>query len=878
VIDENMCEASQQIVVDDLPGPVAALENQINIDCNTPSGTISLTATSGTAPYQYSIDGINYQDDNSFSGLAVGNYTFSVRDANNCTDEINLEVSANLYELIDSISPQPSACGQAIGSITVFSSANGVTYSLDGGDYQTSNVFNNVAAGNHTIAVIDENMCEASQQITVDDLPPPVIMLADQINIDCNTPAGTVVVSASSGTGTYTYSIDGVNFQEAASFSDLPAGNVTVTVRDENNCTDVLNTEITANLYELIDSIETEPSACGQAIGSIIVNSSASGVQYSLDGAAFQTSNVFTNVAAGSHTIAVIDENNCEATQEVSVSDLDGPSISLDNQVNIDCNTPAGSIAVSATSGTGAYEYSIDGINFQTEANFTDLPTGTYTISVRDENGCIDALTTEITANLYELIDSIDISPSACNQSIGSITVNSSASGMQYSLNEGPFQTSNVFTDLAAGSYTIDVIDEFGCEDTRMVSVNDLDGPSIALENATDIDCTTPSGSITVSVSAGTGPFEYSIDGTNYQFSDTFTELAEGSYTVSVRDANACMDLLMVDINNLIPQLIEDVQTVATTCGNADGAIVVISNETGLQYGLNGANFQNDAEFVNLPAGTYTVNVSNDAGCAEDMEVSVAASDPIAIPEVMVTPTSCGDDNGIIRLNYDGPQQLQYSIGNLPFQAITQVEGLAAGEYPIAVINEEDCEGMTSASIAPSTPLMIEEVKVTRSSCGADDGEIEILTNRPAGSVSFLVNGLAGGNNLVGLAADRYEITAIDADNCTETTSVEVGVEQCEIYIPSAFSPNGDGANDFFGFAIPRNLKVTIESFAVYDRWGEPVYESYPQGEVVDHTEIKWDGYYRGQPASIGVYVYALVYYDEKGYKQVLAGDVMLMR
>jgi gliding motility-associated-like protein len=449
---------------------------------------------------------------------------------------------------------------------------------------------------------------------------------------------------------------------------------------------------------------------------------------------------------------------------------------------------------------------------------------------------------------------------------------------MQYSLNGGAFQTSNTFDNLPAGGYTIDVIDENSCEDSRMVAVRDLDGPTLGLDSSTDIDCTTPTGSLTVSASSGTAPYGYSLDGDSFQDSGTFTNLAAGSYTVQVRDANACLDATNVDIEDNIPLLIENIQAVATTCGDEDGAITVVSNAANVRFAIDGVNFQTSPQFFDLPAGTYAVAAINDTGCAETIEINVADSDPVAVPTIDITPTSCGLDNGIITLTPTSNQSIQYAIGNLPFQSVNRFTGMAAGEYTLAMINEEDCEASAALTVAPSTPLEIEAVEVTPSSCGADDGIINLLTNRNPGLLNFFLNGQSVPGRLAGLAPGRYFVAVADTDNCTDSTMVDVDTEICEIYIPNAFSPNRDGTNDFFKIYVPRNLNIQIESFAVYDRWGAPVYEFYPQGQEFELNDMRWDGTINGEPANLGVYVYALVYIDENNYRQVVSGDVILLR
>ncbi|RME98414.1 MAG: hypothetical protein D6772_09050, partial [Bacteroidetes bacterium] len=724
------CEDTENVVVTNIAGPQLALASQVNIDCNTPTGSLTVNATEGTPPYQYSLDGTNYQNSNTFTGLAAGTYTVRARDQNNCIDQLNTTITANLYDVIDNVSSTPAACNQATGSISVSSSAPGARYALNGGPLQDSNVFNNQSPGTYTVRVVDSNGCSDTRMVTVGNTPGPSLALNNQVNIDCLTPTGSLTVRASGGTAPYMYSIDNVNFQNSNTFTGLAAGSYRVQVRDANNCFAEVSAEITATFYDLIDEIVPTPANCNQANGQININSSAPNPQFALDNGPFQTSNTFTGLAAGTYTITVRDANGCTESQDLVLNNLNGPSLSLANQVNIDCHNPDGIITVSATSGTEPYEYSLNSGNYQSSNVFDNLRAGNYTVTIRDANACTDMIAVEITENLYPLIDDVSSTPTACSEAVGTITVQSSASDVMYWLNDGPMQTENTFTNLAAGGYIVHVRDGAGCEASQAITVENPGGPQISLDSQVNIDCLTPTGSLTVSVSSGVGPFEYSIDGTNYQSDNTFTGLSAGTYSVQVRDANQCVDAVAVEITANLYELIDDIDLVASACGQAIGSITVNSSANGMRYALDGGPFQTSNVFTNVAAGPHTIDVIDENMCEASQEITL---DDLPGPTAAVinqVNIDCNTPTGSITLGAtSGTGPYQYSIDGTNFQDNSTFSGLAVGNYTFYVRDANNCMDQLAVEVTANLYDLIDEITIQPAACQQAIGTITVSSS-----------------------------------------------------------------------------------------------------------------------------------------------------
>ncbi len=221
--------------------------------CNQNNGVITFATPSyGTPPYQYSINnGGTFQAGNVFSGLAAGLYNCVVKDAGTGITNLQVTVTSS-NNLSATATATPVLCnGGNTGSITV-TPANGTApyqYSLNGGGFQTGNVFSNLTAGVYTVQVKDNGNCATTQQVTVSQ-PAVLVVSATTTNATCAAnPDGQINASATGGFPPYTYSINGTTFQASGQFL-VVAGNYTVTLRDNNGC--IKTTQVTVGLTNVL--------------------------------------------------------------------------------------------------------------------------------------------------------------------------------------------------------------------------------------------------------------------------------------------------------------------------------------------------------------------------------------------------------------------------------------------------------------------------------------------------------------------------------------------------------------------------------------------------------------------------------------------------
>ncbi|MFV8391093.1 T9SS type A sorting domain-containing protein, partial [Flavobacterium sp. LB1P62] len=369
--------------------------------CNEPDGSITLTFSGGTSPYMVNFNGAGFVAQTSpkvYTGLIAGTYTWVVKDANNCIFTGGTVTLTNPPLIVaSSVLVNPKCNGGTDGSITIIASGGtgALTYSIDQGvTYQASNVFTGLAAGEYKWRVKDANDCLLKGTFIL-TTPPAVIVSATLVNPKCNGGAdGSITVNATGGTAPLMYSInDGVSYQTSNVFNALAAGQYKWAVKEANGCI----SKGTVNLINppaIVASATPENPKCnGGTDGSFSITATGgTGIlMYSKDdGLTYQTSNLFSGLAAGDYKWVVKDANNCILKGTVTLVNPTLIAVSV-AAVNPSCCEALkdGSITLNATGGTGTLMYSIDnGVSYQTSNFFGNLSAGEYKWVVKDANNC----------------------------------------------------------------------------------------------------------------------------------------------------------------------------------------------------------------------------------------------------------------------------------------------------------------------------------------------------------------------------------------------------------------------------------------------------------------------------------------------------------
>lgn len=441
-----------------------------NVCYNGTIGTASVVADGGTAPYTYQWS--NNATTDEITGLAAGVYTATVTDAHGCTATASYEVTQPT-PVTATIANNSTACSN-IATVNATGGTQGYTYLWSNG--ATSATIGGVPVGTYGVTVTDANGCtgNASINLTVTEAFNPS---ANATNVTCfGANNGIITVTNANGTAPFQFSKDGgvtyVSGTLPFSFSNLAAGTYNIAVKDVNGCTGFVQRTVTQPTA-LTPVISSVVSACfGQSNGAVTVTvtggTPAYSYSWSKQGGGFSSTQLNINgVAAGNYTLTVTDKNGCVAVLPVSVPS-NNEILVITAVTNVLCrNTATGAINLTVTGGTGTgFSYSWTGAVTATSEDLNNISAANnYNVRITDiGSGCFVDRTYAITQPTALTISTAGTNATGCN-SLGSITATAGggAGNYQYSLNGGAYQTSNVFTGLYAGTYTISVRDGNGC-------------------------------------------------------------------------------------------------------------------------------------------------------------------------------------------------------------------------------------------------------------------------------------------------------------------------------------------------------------------------------------------------------------------------------
>jgi hypothetical protein len=453
---------------------------------------------------------------------------------------------------------------------------------------------------------------------------------------------------------------------------------------------------ITIDIVEPVFTPTVTNAECGQKNGRITLTTpNPAGWQYSLNGSSYQSAPTFSNLGPGSYTVSVTDGAGCHADQSVTLTSTATPTIDSLTILPPRCGQATGQVTLTASGGTGALTYSLDGITYQSQPVFKELGSGSYTIRVRDTKGCEATRAATLPASVPVLIRSVYTTSARCNQPGSlSLTTTGGIAPLELSVDGKTFVPSTAPMSLRGGSYTILVRDGAGCTASQAINISGNSGPLIDSLLITAPKCLTANGVLTVLASGGQGALAYSLDESAYQANPQFGNLSGGRYTIRVRDATGCQVSKIGSLPLSNPLLIVGIAVKATTCGLANGqaSLTVKGGDGPIRFSTDGRRAQAGSRFDSLQAGTYRLFAQDSSGCTAGQSVTVAASSLPTLAQVATTPEACGLKNATLTA-FTGQRASKYlfSIDGTSFQPDSTFGGLSGGQYTLSVRDTNSC-------------------------------------------------------------------------------------------------------------------------------------------------------------------------------------------
>ena len=877
------CSSTLNITVSQTSNITANTSSAATTCSGVNNGTITVSPINGSAPYSYVLDGgapVSGGSPYTFTNLSAGNHTIVITDFSGCVSNvITVNVATGTGVTATTSATATSCAGATNGTITV-NASGGVppyTYQLGANPPQASNVFTGLASGTYTITVRDNVGCTRIVTRTV--TAGSAILATNSVTAtSCSGAAnGSVTITPTNGTGPYTFVLDGTVTQTGATsttFTNLSAGTHTIVITD--NPSGCLSNTININIPAgpaLAASVTSSATTCSGASNGTITVTPTNGTgpyEFSLDGGPLVSGAVpyiFTNVPAGSHTIQVTDiPTGCISTIYTTVVSAGPVLLTTASKTDVLCYGGAtGTITVAQPSaGTAPYEYSLDNVNWQSSAVFTGLNAGTYTVYYRESNGCSNSLS--ITVNEPSTLTATDASTAViCNgQTNGTITVtaNGGVSPYEFSIDGGAnWQTGNIFT-VAAGAYTVIIRDANGCTVSRNIAVTE---PAVLTASSANTSASCDGGNdgiIDVTVTGGNGTYQYSIDGTNFQASNIFN-VAPGNYTVTVRDNLGCTISFITTVG-LSSNITFTAQTDPTICEGSSTQLDLVSNAT--QYvwtprvGLSDTTIHNP---VANPVITTQYIVTATLGRCSIIDTVIVNVNPAPIPDAGPAGYICYGQT--YQLQALGGVQYQWTPAtylNNPNIANPVSSAPQNITYTVSIIADVNgCPSLTTDDITIDVTPPIKINTFPYDTIGYPGDQVQLLaipTDNDA--TTFVWTPSTGLDNpfvpnpivTIGqIGEDRvYQVTASTIAGCKGEGYVRVRVYKGpDIYVPSGFTPNGDGRNDRFT-PFPVGIK-SLTYFRIFNRWGQQIFST-------NRLHEGWDGTLNGTKQPSGVYVWMI--------------------
>ncbi|MEI6435400.1 MAG: T9SS type A sorting domain-containing protein [Bacteroidota bacterium] len=566
--------------------------------------------------------------------------------------------------------------------------------------------------------------------------------------------------------------------------SGLAAGWYSVTVTESTSLASTGSWEVTQPaVLEIVHATPRNPSCNGADNGAILitVTGGTPGYTYTYEWSNGQTSqNLPCCLFAGCYTVTITDLHGCQASGNWCLIEPEAPLTVAGSVASLICNGAGnGSVDLTVSGGTFPYEYTWS--NGQSTQDVSGLAAGNYSVTVRDVLGCPN--TTEWTVNQPEaIILNITESPPLCHgDANGSLdlTVSGGTPGYLYLWNTG--ETTQDIAGLASGWYSVTVTDANTCQINSSWEVTEPDILTLN-GNASPVLCRGSSnGSISVTVSGGTSPYQYSWN--NGATVKDIAGLTVGWFTVTITDAHACQTSGSWEITQPDALSLSGTAYPVLCNGNNTGSIgIAISGGISPYKYLwsNGATVEN---VTGLLAGWYVVTITDANTCQISNSWEVIQPNAFSLAGEP-TPVVCnGGNNGSIAVSVSGatsPYKYLWSNG----ATLKEITGLSAGWFTVTITDANMCQTDGSWKVIQPDPTAINGTLSNVLCYGGNTGSILITVSGGTSPFQYLWSNGATGNNITGLTAGWFTVTITDANNCQASNN-------WELTQPEALSLNG---------------------------------------------------------------------------------------
>lgn len=486
------------------------------------------------------------------------------------------------------------------------------------------------------------------------------------------------------------------------------------------------------------------------------------------------TTQNLSGVCAGTYSVTLTDANTCTATASVVIT-APTPLTATVAVTNAACNnTCNGAITVTASGGTTAYQYSLNGAPNQPSNTYSALCTGAYIVQVQDAKGCTATVNATITEPPVLTVSLVSSVPSTCAVNNGSVTVSASGGTPAYNYTLGTASnTTGIFNGLASGTYNVTATDAHGCSKILTVTVASTVAPTVSITSQQPVSCFGGvNGSAIIGMSGGTSPYTFSLNGGAPQASNVFSNLAAGSYTATVTDANGCSATVPLVITQPTQLTYTTTLTPVSCFGQCNGQVQITpAGGTGpYDYSHdNGLTFAPANPITNLCAGNVELVVRDSKGCLTNSMVTIIQPAALTATFTKTDPVCNGSCDGSITLTASGgTPAYSYSLNNAAAQASNLIQNVCSGTQNVKITDANGCVVQVNPVLTNPPAIQINMISMTESNCGFNNGElvVEATGLNPPFNYSVNTGALQSSGTFTSLFAGAYDVMAVDALGC----------------------------------------------------------------------------------------------------------------
>ncbi|PHI20512.1 hypothetical protein CEQ90_07100 [Lewinellaceae bacterium SD302] len=755
VVDDQGCEviADYEIMaIDELELTPTLTETS----CQTPTGSILITTTGGQGPFQFDWDG--GQTGNPLTDLAAGDYTVTVTQDNGCETEATYTIVEAAGITASATVVQINCDNDSVGSIDLQLNSGMAPFTFVWSNGAITEDIDNLPAGDYEVSVTDDNGCtfiETYQIAPLSDLSISAVI----VDVSCSEgDDGSIDLTVTSALTPLTY--NWLSGQMDADINNLTAGIYEVTVTDGGGCPYDTTFEITEPALFEVDSLITPNFCFGDSSASIEIipitpgsydgswSTGASGLQIDA-------------LEAGSYTVSVTNLTGCEQTYTFEITDENPALGTALVGAEPTCGSANGSLALVPNGGVGPYTYDWGG--GQTDSLITNLIAGIYTYTVTDAVGCTLEGETMLGAALPLSVSSTVVEPTCQDAQNGSISLSISGGTMPITVDWSNSTTGALLDNVGGGDYSTTVTDANGCTVERMFTL--VPTSTLSIEAViTDVSCFEgDDGSISTTVNASLPPLNFAWS--NSSAMTDLDNLMAGTYGLTITDDAGCPYDTSFIVDEPQEFIIDSIILPNFCFGDSMASIEIVPITPGVYDGV-WSNSDVGLQVDELPQGSYTVSVTNAAGCEQAYSFELTDDNPALGTALVDAEPTCGSANGSLALIPDGgvgPYTYDWGGG----QTDSLITGLIAGVYTYTITDAVGCTLEGETMLGAALPLAVSSTVVEPTCQDAQNGSISLSISGGTMPITVDWSNSATGALLDNLGGGDYSATVTDANGCT---------------------------------------------------------------------------------------------------------------